>query len=184
ASGTAVLTNSDVTFYIGVTNYGPNTSSNVVVLDNLPTAFKFVSATPSLGSVTNDGQTVTWNVANSLADTVGAQLTLTLQAPNALEQAENSAIVTPGTPDPNPADSSAYVIVNVLAPTPPILSSGGTGTGGVFHLTVSNSQLPVIIQASTNLVNWVNVATNSAPFTFTDTNAPGFHARFYRAVVQ
>lgn len=184
ASATNVLTNSLVTFTIGVINYGPNTSSNVVVLDNLPADFTFVSASKTLGTVTNGGETVTWNVTNSLLVNVGAQMTLTLQAPNAQEEAENSAIVTPVTPTQNPGDSSAYVIVNVTTPTPPLLASEGMGSGGTFHLSVSNSSgLAVVIQSSTNLVNWVDVATNSPPFIFSDTN-PGAKARFYRALVQ
>ncbi|HEY1790905.1 MAG TPA: protease pro-enzyme activation domain-containing protein [Verrucomicrobiae bacterium] len=186
ASATNVLTNSVVTFALGITNYGPNTSSNVVVLDNLPADFSFVSASATLGSVTNSGQTVTWNVTNSLAYSSGAQMTLKLQAPNAQEEAENSALVTPGTPDPNLADSSAFVIVNVTTPAPPLLSSVGMGNGGTFHLSVSNSSgLSVVVQSSTNLVNWVPIATNSASaFIYTDAVAPGFPTRFYRALVQ
>jgi fibronectin type 3 domain-containing protein len=36
-----------------------------------------------------------------------------------------------------------------------------------------------VVQSSTNLVNWVSVLTNTAPFTFTDTNASAAK-RFYR----
>jgi uncharacterized repeat protein (TIGR01451 family) len=183
-SVTSVLTNGDVTLSISVTNWGPNTASNVVVADNLPVDFTFVSASKTLGTVTNSGTTVSWNVATALLDESGATLTLTLQAPNAQEQAENSAIVTSSTPDQNSADDSAYSIINVTVPTQPFLTSEGTGSGGQFHLSVSNSQLPVVIQASTNLVSWVNIATNTAPFIYTDTVAPGYPARFYRAVVQ
>ena len=39
-----------------------------------------------------------------------------------------------------------------------------------------------IVQASTDLVNWVPVQTNTAPFTFVDTNAGRFPQRFYRSV--
>jgi hypothetical protein len=39
-----------------------------------------------------------------------------------------------------------------------------------------------VVQASTNLVNWVPVQTNTAPFTFVDTNASRFGQRFYRSV--
>jgi uncharacterized repeat protein (TIGR01451 family) len=185
ASATNVLTNSPVTFYIGVTNYGPNTSSNVLVYDDLPAGFTVISNSVTLGTITNNGQTLTWTVTNALAYTSGAQMTLMLQAPNGGEEAENSAVVLPGTPDPNPSDSSAYVIVNVTAPAPPLLGSSGMGAGGMFHLSVVNSsQFPVIIQSSTNLINWVNIATNTSPsFIYTDTAAGGT-ARFYRAEVQ
>jgi hypothetical protein len=38
------------------------------------------------------------------------------------------------------------------------------------------------VQASADLVNWVTLQTNTAPFTFTDTDAGQFSQRFYRAV--
>jgi uncharacterized glyoxalase superfamily protein PhnB len=38
------------------------------------------------------------------------------------------------------------------------------------------------VQVSTDLVNWVPVQTNTAPFTFVDTNASHFGQRFYRSV--
>jgi hypothetical protein len=41
----------------------------------------------------------------------------------------------------------------------------------------------LILQASTNLINWVNLQTNTPPFSFTDTQAPNFRTRFYRKVV-
>jgi hypothetical protein len=39
-----------------------------------------------------------------------------------------------------------------------------------------------IVQASTNLVNWVTLQTNVAPFQFIDSNTAGFSRRFYRTV--
>ena len=38
------------------------------------------------------------------------------------------------------------------------------------------------VQASTNMIDWVPLCTNTPPFTFTDTNAAGFQQRFYRSV--
>lgn len=54
---------------------------------------------------------------------------------------------------------------------------------GRFTLTVSGVPgYQYVIQASTNLVDWVSVKTNTAPFTFVDTNAGQFNRRFYRSV--
>jgi uncharacterized repeat protein (TIGR01451 family) len=185
ALATNVLTNSLVTFTIGLQNYGPNTASNVAVLDNLPFGFTFVTNGVTSGTVTNEGQAIVWTVTNSFAVQSAAQMTLTLRAPNAQEEAENSALVTSATPDQNPADSSAYVIVNVSSPAAPFLGNASM-SGGTFRLSISNSsQLPVIVQASTNLVNWVNIYTNSSSsFYYTDSVTPGFPTRFYRALVQ
>jgi hypothetical protein len=53
--------------------------------------------------------------------------------------------------------------------------------GGKFQVTVTNTTSEVIIQASTNLVDWVNVCTNTAPCTFTD--ACAMPRCFFRAEV-
>lgn len=54
--------------------------------------------------------------------------------------------------------------------------------GKMFQVNCTNCNCSVIVQATTNFVNWVNVYTNTAPFTFTDTMA-AFPQRFYRAAV-
>jgi hypothetical protein len=58
------------------------------------------------------------------------------------------------------------------------------GTNGVFQLTVSmpSPYISTIIQASTNLLNWVNIYTNTPPFSFTDPTAMT-GSRFYRALL-
>ena len=38
------------------------------------------------------------------------------------------------------------------------------------------------VQESTNLIDWVSLITNTAPFGFTDTNAAGSPQQFYRAI--
>jgi len=54
-------------------------------------------------------------------------------------------------------------------------------SGGQFSFTVSgDTGQPYVVQASTNLLDWVSLQTNAAPFLFTDTNAAGFDQRFYR----
>jgi hypothetical protein len=54
---------------------------------------------------------------------------------------------------------------------------------GQFALTIAGaSGVKYIVQASTNMINWVPVQTNTSPFTFTDTKAGQFSQRFYRSV--
>lgn len=54
---------------------------------------------------------------------------------------------------------------------------------GQFALTVAGATgHQYVIEASTDLVNWVPVQTNTAPFTFVDTQAGQFNQRFYRTV--
>lgn len=188
ATATNLLPNANVTFYVGVTNYGPSISSNVVVQDTFPNGFTLVSSSPSAGTVIPNGLSVAWDVGNLTNTTgaTGAQLALTLQAPNGAEQdAINSAVVSAGTPDQNSADDGAFVTLNVVSiASPTIVPSSPAIVNGKFLLTISGTAYPTIIQASTNLVNWVNIATNTPPFTFTDSVSAGYRDRFYRAVLQ
>ena len=56
---------------------------------------------------------------------------------------------------------------------------------GTFQAQVLGTNIAtVVIESSTNLINWVPVLTNTPftpPFTFSDTNAGAFPCRFYRA---
>jgi hypothetical protein len=55
-------------------------------------------------------------------------------------------------------------------------------SGGQFSFMVSgDGGQHYVVQASTNLLDWVSLQTNAAPFLFTDTNTAGFNQRFYRA---
>ena len=38
------------------------------------------------------------------------------------------------------------------------------------------------LEASTNLVDWVPLSTNTSPFTFADGDATSFPTRYYRSV--
>ncbi len=61
-------------------------------------------------------------------------------------------------------------------------------TNGIVHLFFAGtSGQTYVLQASTNLVNWVPVATNIAPsgiFEMTDPDAAHFQSRFYRTMEQ
>jgi len=81
---------------------------------------------------------------------------------------------------------SAYV--PQIAPTPPVLlpplTSPASAPGG-FTFTVNNTVgSSYVIVASTNLTYWVAIGTNTAPFTFTDTNSSKYSRRFYKAILQ
>ena len=72
-------------------------------------------------------------------------------------------------------------------PAPPVISSV-LFTNGLFHFTLtSRPGWNYVVEASTNLMNWVMVYSNTATGTaieFTDTNAANFRERFYRSLVQ
>jgi len=182
-SATNVLVNSNVTYTVTVTNYGPSTSSNVLVSDTLPTGVTLVSSNVTLGSFTRNGSKVTWNIGN-LASGAGAQLDLTMHS-GTVGTIINSAVVRANTSDANSDDDSASVAANVVSSlTPPVVSGISVTNNGTFSLTISGPiGSSVIIQASTNLVNWVNILTNTAPFTFTDSATTNYPDRFFRALL-
>lgn len=70
------------------------------------------------------------------------------------------------------------------------VSSGASGqpqlsnlvfTNGVLNLTVNGGAgTNYVVQASTNLVDWINLFTNQAPFNWSDTGVTNFRQRFYR----
>jgi uncharacterized repeat protein (TIGR01451 family) len=106
-----------VQFTIVVTNQGPNDTLGVNLLDNLPSGYRFVSATPSSGSY--DASNGQWTVG-SLAS--GGTETLTIRAVVLRAGAyTNGALVSYSSmPDPNGQNNSSSVAVNPqVNPSPP-----------------------------------------------------------------
>ena len=171
---------SNIVYVLSVTNYGPSPSTNVFVSDSLPSGVTFVASVPTQGSANHNSSQLTWNVG-PLATNAGAQLTL-MVAPNATGSYVNSAVVSSVTPDPNPDDISASATVAVAVPNPPHVGGGVfMPSGNQFQLTITGAALPTVIQASTNLITWMPVYTNTPPFTFTDLLNAAYPYRFYRA---
>jgi uncharacterized repeat protein (TIGR01451 family) len=170
---------------LAVTNYGPSVSSNVFVDDSLPQSPEVTLFSSSLtrGSITNFGSTVVWSLGN-LAVNAGGTLTLNfLASSNGIYT--NSATVSALTIDPNPDDDTVTTLATVAVTTPPVLKPlFAIHSGGGFQLSVTNDVgATIIIQASTNLLTWIPVYTNTPPFTYTNYDSTNYLMRFYRAVV-
>jgi sugar lactone lactonase YvrE len=80
------------------------------------------------------------------------------------------------------ASGLSYPIGLAFQPVPELQA---VCTNAVFQLNISmpSPYYSTIIQASTNLVNWINIYTNTPPFTFTDSMATNFPCRYYRALL-
>ena len=182
ASATNIPVGGNVTFVLTVTNYGPSGSTNVLVSDTLPSSFSLLSSNSTVGSVTRSGSTVIWNVG-VLGTNVGGQATLVVQANNA-GSFVNPAIVNATTSDPNSDDDSVSANIIVGTVTPPQISGLVLNINGTvqFNITSQPGQTNVV-QASTNLVNWVPLQTNVGPFIFMDPRATNYPVRFYRDLI-
>ena len=185
ASASNVVVGSDVVYTLTLTNYGPSTSSNVLVADTLPLGIALVSSNVPAGTtLSRSGQVVNWSLG-TLGTNTGSALQLTAQA---LTDGTfiNYATASASTSDANPDDNFASVVTTAATPGPPQFSGPYTYTNGMFTFTISgpvSPAVPTIIQTSTNLVNWVSIYTNTPPFLFTDPGASNYSSRFYRAVL-
>jgi len=89
--------------------------------------------------------------------------------------------ITIGAP-PSIAQANAVAVNSTTTPAATLTSS--MGADGKFSVTVNDaSGLEYRLEASTDLVHWTSVNTNTAPFTFVDENAGQFTQRFYRAAL-
>ncbi len=168
---------------IAITNYGPSVSSNVFIADtfNSP-GLTLVTNTPSSGLITNHAASFIWALG-TLPVNAGASLTLSFVA-TSVGNYTNTATVTSDTTDPNSDDDVAVATLTVVTPVPPALVPTILPNGGGFQLSVTgNDGLNTTVQASTNLINWVNLFTGVSPFVFPDTSASNYPSRFYRAIV-
>lgn len=187
ATNVSIAPGAQWTMTLAVTNYGPSISSNVFVSDTLPLSpgVTLVASNTTVAGSTLDivGGTLTWNLGN-LTVGAGGTLSLTFQG-NYTGAYTNGATVNALTSDLNPDDDTVGVGITVATTTPPAIAPHfGLGAGNGFQLSITNDAgATVIIQASTNLITWVPVATNIAPYTFTNFDNTNFSKRFYRALI-
>jgi len=183
ASATAVSPGNNFSIYYTVTNYGGfSTATNVFVENTITSGTTLISSNLSTGTLQRNGDQFSWTIGN-LATNAGATLSITVQAPSVAGNIVDSALAQSDTPNPNPADAQAYVSVAVGTTTPPTLTS--SYANGQFVLNVGGATGTVIVEESTNLDNltsWVPVATNTAPFSYTNFTTHNYRQLFYRAV--
>lgn len=78
------------------------------------------------------------------------------------------------------SDETSYVMPMVATAT----LTAPINSNGQFVFTINGSadqpNGQYVVQASVDLIHWICVQTNAAPFVFTDPNPAGFHQRFFR----
>ncbi len=98
--------NDRVTFTIVIMNSGPDTATNIVVNDRLPTTFNFVDSSTTVGTYTSTSGT--WNIP-TLANGQSATLVLVGTPRNAVPKTNTAEIVSAaqGDPDSTPGNGLA-----------------------------------------------------------------------------
>ena len=133
--------NSNITYTVGVTNNGPAAATNTVVIDILPLAVNFISATSTAGNCTADvNNIVTCNLA-SLANGGSAMITIVV-APTATGTFSNFAGVFSDITDNNRTNNGLFVetVVNSPSATPtPTPSVTPTPTPTVSIIVQTNA---------------------------------------------
>ncbi len=88
------------------------------------------------------------------------------------------------TGEESPPSNEAVYTVPADPANPPVALENPALSEGSFSFNVSDgASTSFVVEASEDLINWVPVATNTAPFTFVDPDASQFQQRFYRALM-
>ncbi len=147
-----VTAGQNITHILVVTNNGPETSLGSVVTETLPGGVTFVSATPSQGSCSQAGGTVTCNIG-SLSYTASATINIVFTT-TAAGTVTGTANVTATTADPDNTNNNASASTTVNA----------VPTGA--DLTISKSDAPDPVVAGNDVTYNLTVA-NGGPNTAT-----------------
>ncbi len=145
-------------------------SSNPGLLKSLKVKYK----SPSTGGTLNFK--LVKNAAGTATITVTVNNGATIN--NSISRTFTVSVLAPATN--NVVAAKTRLVTTTTLPATLTPAAHGPGE---FTLTLSgDSSQSYIIQASDNLVDWVSVQTNTAPSTYTDTQAGKHSQRFYRAV--
>lgn len=112
-TGDSYYSGETLPYSVSVTNNGPQTATNVKIIDNLPSGTSF-GTTGTSSSCTIAGTTLTCTVG-TLSTGASANVAIALQATTAPFIVNNIVTVSSDVPDPNSANSTATASTNVLA---------------------------------------------------------------------
>ncbi len=124
-----VVVSSNFTYFVTVTNRGPNTATNVTVSQSLPRAsygYRVVNLTTSQGSRTIQNDNVIWEIG-SLAVGANARMTVVGNSTN-FGTLTSIATVSAAQADLSTADNSASAATVVAAPFINVVTAGATLT--------------------------------------------------------
>jgi uncharacterized repeat protein (TIGR01451 family) len=167
ASPNPVVTGSNVTYTLTVTNNGPTAATNVLVTDLLPPGTTFVTCSSTAGGICGglgSMRTVTFSTIPG-----GASATVTLVATVNCSLANGTTIVNTAdvsgsstAPDPDPSNNSASVSITASNP-PPVISNAVVSKSVL--LPSNHKMVDVVVSYTVTdncgpVVNALSVASN------------------------
>ena len=163
SSAANVLLGSNFTYTINVTNLGPNTASDVVLTDVLPSNVTFGSASSSIGSCSNINGTLICNLGTMLN---AARATITIAVTGTLPgYATNTATATSRAADSNPGNSSPSVVTAIVPPGPLASFSGNPSSGTrPLNVTFNDNSLGAITNRFWTFGNGLSTNTTATNF--------------------
>jgi len=121
-----VITGSDLTYTLTVTNNGPDAATSVAVTDNLPAETTFVSCSSTGGGVcsgSNNNRTVTFaSLASGQSETITFVANVNCSVADGTE-INNTATVSSFTPDPDLNNNSSTATTTASNPPPTITNA-------------------------------------------------------------
>jgi hypothetical protein len=171
----------DGTYYTTLTNLAPCPGNQLTVTLNgypiaytVPTNSSVSTIAAGLSALINTATNATQVKALMHGDRIELQSIASYSTLAPFYVVDNTPQNTPGL---------SYSVNYLPASTPPQMLPGLPDNSGAFKMQVEiPSSLPYVIQASTNLANWLPLYTNTMPglLYFSDYNATNYPARFYR----
>jgi uncharacterized repeat protein (TIGR01451 family) len=178
-----VLVGGYITYTIVVTNGGPSSATNVLATQVLPTGFQFSSASPSAGTVTNSGSTVTWSIATLTNNSTGVTLTVVVKA---MEAETGLSSVTVSSPIYDPYKLNNFASAKIVASQPMLNVSAASQT---YSLTWPSSATNYTLEGAVNLPplgTWIPITSTipvvAGQYTFGLPGPDGY--RFFRLKTQ
>ena len=146
-SANPVVAGTQLTYTITVTNAGTSTATAVTVGYTIPPNTSYVSATPSQGSASVAGTTITANLGN-LANGANATVQVVINVNvGATGQLSSTAAASSTTTDPVSVNNSATATTNVTPASVTTTTTGGTTTGGTLcQVGVDNVRAGLVVQ--------------------------------------
>ncbi|MBI5635000.1 MAG: SBBP repeat-containing protein [Nitrospirae bacterium] len=165
-----VLINQQVTYNVTITNNGPDAASGVLLTDTIPSDTTYVSSTPSQGTCTPSGNTLSCSIG-SMINGASATVSVVVTAPGTAGTITNTVAVSSASDDhvaTNNSVSATTTVVSAgaLSVTPSTgLTSSGT-QGGPFSpasmtYTLQNTGGSPISWAATKGQTWVTLSSDN-----------------------